>query len=68
MLIVRIILAILGILLLGWLFAGSARGPRRARGEAKSAPAATAPYSSAEIQDGEFEDIDERPGARGASR
>jgi len=66
--IVRIILAILGILLLRRLFASSARGPRHARGEAKSPPAATAPYSDAEIQDGEFEDIDGRPGARGASR
>lgn len=68
MLFVRIILAILGILLLRRLFASSARGPRRERGEAGPSSAATTPYSDGEIQDGEFEDIDERPDARGASR
>lgn len=68
MLFFRIILVILGFLLLRRLFAGPARRPRQAGAEAERQTDATPPYSEAEIQDAEFEDIDERPGARGATR
>ncbi|MBM4117917.1 hypothetical protein FJ251_09255 [bacterium] len=66
--IIRILLVILGFLLLRRLLAGPARGKRRERADVGKQAATAPPFSDAGIQDGEFEEVQERRDASGAAR